>query len=140
MKTQPAALGGLVGRVVGRLVGQRRVRRLFIVGLVVAGILFTFANPARTALDQRQEIAAARERTAVLDQQIRALQSRADTLATDAEVERLARQDYGMVKPGEEAFGILPTPGARPAPPTVAAPPKPRPWWRSAWDTATFWS
>ncbi|HEV8116742.1 MAG TPA: hypothetical protein VGP53_10925, partial [Acidimicrobiales bacterium] len=46
-----------------------RLRRLFIASLVVAGILFTFANPARTWFDQRQEIAAARERNIVLDEQ-----------------------------------------------------------------------
>ncbi len=121
------------------LAGHRRLRRLFVVALVVAGILFTFANPARTWHGQQQEIAAARERNAVLEEQSRALQARADTLSTDAEVERLARQEYGLVKPGEEAFGILPAPGAGPPKEAAPPPPKPRPWWRSAWDVATFW-
>jgi cell division protein FtsB len=121
--------------------GDRRVRRLFVAALVVAGILFTFGNPARTWHDQRQNIAAARERNEVLDEQSRQLQARADQLRTDAEVERIAREEYGLVKPGEEAFGILPAPGStprQPAPPPPPAP-EPTPWWDRTWDTVTFW-
>ncbi len=131
--TVPARFGWL---------GHRRMRRLFVVALVVVGILFTFGTPARTWYDQRQEIVAARDRTAVLDQQSRELQARVDQLNTDAEVERIAREQYGLVKPGEEAFGILPAPGsASPAPPTPApAHQRHRPWLKRAWDTITFWS
>jgi len=115
-----------------------RLRRLFIVSLVVVGILFTFANPARTWVDQRQEIAAARERNIVLDEQSQELQARAATLRTDDEIERIAREEYGLVKPGEEAFGILPAPGSGPPKP-AAEPPPPRSPWRAAWDALTFW-
>jgi len=119
--------------------GHRRVRRLFVAALVVVGIMFSFGNPARTWYDQRQEIVAARERNAVLDQHSRDLQARADQLGTDAEVERIAREQYSLVRPGEEAFGILPAPSSPPAPPQPPPPPKHRPWWQRAWDTATFW-
>jgi cell division protein FtsB len=37
-------------------------------------------------------------------------------LHTDAAIERLAREQYNLVKPGEEAYAILP---ARPAPSTT---------------------
>jgi cell division protein FtsB len=115
------------------------VRRLFVVALVVVGILFTFGNPARTWFDQHQEITAARERNAVLDEQSRELQARVEQLNTDAEVERIAREEYSLVKPGEEAFGILPAPGSsRPPPPPP--PPDPGSLWQRAWDTVTFWS
>ncbi len=121
------------------LTSHPRLRRLFVTGLVVAGILFTFANPAQTWFDQRQDIAAARERNEVLEQQSRHLQARADKLATDAEVERLARAEYGLVKPGEEAFGILPAPGSIPPRADPPHPPEPRSWWQSAWASLTFW-
>ena len=121
------------------LTSHHRVRRLFVAGLVVAGILFTFANPARTWIDQRQDIAAARERNAVLEEQSRQLRGRAEKLATDAEVERLARSDYGLVKQGEEAFGILPAPGSTPQRVPPPPPPEPRSWWQGAWDDVTFW-
>ncbi len=116
-----------------------RLRRLFIASLVVAGILFTFANPARTWFDQRQEIAAARERNSVLDEQSQELRARAATLRTDEEIERIAREEYGLVKPGEEAFGILPAPGSGPPKPEAEPPPPPRSAWRAAWDAVTFW-
>jgi len=116
------------------------MRRLFVVALVVAGILFTFGTPARTWYDQRQEIVAARDRTAVLDQESRDLQARIDQLNSDAEVERIAREQYGMVKPGEEAFGILPAPGSGPPARPPAPPPKHRSWWERARDKVTFWS
>lgn len=120
-------------------IGHRRMRRLFVVALVVAGILFTFGTPARTWYDQRQAIVAARERTAVLDEQSRQLQRRIDQVGTDAEVERIAREQYGLVKPGEEAFGILPAPGsAAPAPPPPP-PPTHRSFWHRAWDRVSFW-
>ena len=128
-----------MGRLRLASLGDRRLRRLFVVALVVVGILFTFGNPARTWYDQRQDIAAARERNQVLDEQSRQLQARADELRTDAEVERIAREQYGLVRPGEEAFGILPAPGsAAPAPPPPPPPPS-RSWWERARDTATFW-
>lgn len=115
--------------------GHRRLRRLFVVALVVAGILFTFANPARSWFGQRQDITAARQRNAVLEVKSRELQARADQLRTDAEVERIARQEYGLIKPGEEAFGVLPSPGSVQAPPPPPPPPEPRRWWQRAWDT-----
>jgi cell division protein FtsB len=122
--------------------GHRRLRLLFVVALVVAGILFTLGTPARTWYDQRQEIAAAREGNVVLEEQSRQLEGRAAELRTDAEVERIAREQYGLVRPGEEAFGILPAPGsgAGQPPPPAPPPPEPRPWWERAWDTVTFWS
>jgi len=119
--------------------GHQRLRRLFIAALVVVGILFTFANPARTWQEQRRSIAAAHERNAVLDEQSQQLQAQVELLRTDAEIERLAREEYGLVKPGEEAFRILPAPGAGPPRAEPAPSPGPRPWWRSAWDAATFW-
>ena len=129
----------MTGSRLAMLTSHQRLRRLFVSGLVVVGILFTFANPARTWYDQRQDIAAARERNVVLDQQSRQLQARAEKLATDDEVERLARSDYGLVKPGEEAFGILPTPGSGPPRAQPPPPPEPRSWWQSARDALTFW-
>ena len=35
-----------------------------------------------------------------------------DLLQTDAEIERIARRDLGLVYPGEEAYAILPRPAA----------------------------
>jgi cell division protein FtsB len=66
--------------------------------------------PARTWLRQRRDIAAAEKKLQVLTSQDDALQKRADALNTQAEVERVAREVYGLVKPGEQAYTILPSP------------------------------
>ena len=50
----------------------------------------------------------------VLNTENSRLTDQANKLHTDAEVERLAREQYDLVRPGEEAYAILPTaePGA----------------------------
>jgi cell division protein FtsB len=95
-------------------------RRLLVAGLAVAGVLFIAAFPGRTYLDQhhqRQEVVAQLKAT---DAKNKALEQRVHTLNTDAEVERLAREQYNLVRPGEEAYAILPTRQTPPPPPTKA--------------------
>jgi cell division protein FtsB len=98
---------------------HRFARRLWI-GLVVAvtlAVLLLGVFPARTWWRQRAEIAAAQKKLDVLSAQDKSLQQQADALQTNDEIERVARESYGLVKPGEKAFTILPspTPGGLPA-------------------------
>ena len=118
---------------------RRRQLWILVGSLVVVAVLFVAVFPARTYLDQRharQQVAA---QIKLLDARNRALQKRVQTLHTDAEVERLAREQYDLVRPGEEAYAILPSP----TPPTTAAPrhrsakPDHRNWFSRAWDTVT---
>lgn len=51
------------------------------------------------------------------------LQDRAEDLSTTAEIERIARTSYQLIRPGEEAYVILPDNQAPPEPP----PPAPEP-------------
>jgi hypothetical protein len=113
----------------------------------------TFVFPTRTFLSQRAQIADAREELSVLDHQNQVLADRADTLRDDAEIERLAREQYNLVKPGEDAFALLPPTGATttttttttttvPAAGTTPPPPEPPPAdhrnpVRRAWDAVT---
>ncbi len=106
---------------------------LVVAGLVLVGVLFLAVFPARTYLDQRrqrQEVLAQIKRT---DGENKALEDRINKLNTDAEVERLAREQYNLVRPGEEAYAILPTRQPPPAPP----PPKTKPSSGSWWDKIT---
>ena len=80
--------------------------------VVLVGVLFLAVFPTRTYLDQRRELAAAERRAAVLAAQNEELAAKVQRLNTDAEIERLARQEYNLVRPGEEAFAILPGPTA----------------------------
>ena len=103
---------------------MNRARRAvwpFLVSVAVVGVLFLLVFPARTYLAQRRSLAAVETKVQVLTTQNKALTQRANDLQQPAEIERLAREQYGLVKPGEEAYAILPSP----APPPPPAPPKP---------------
>lgn len=105
---------------------MRRLRRTF-VGLVLTGVLLavllTFVFPTRTFLAQRASISDAREQLRVLEQQNDQLADRAALLRDDAEIERIAREQYNLVRPGEEAYAVLPPPGAAQAPTATTLPP-----------------
>lgn len=85
-------------------------------GLAVVAALFAFVYPTRTFLDQRREIRAAERQLEVLERTTRALERDNERLGRDAEVERRAREDYGLVRPGETPYVLVP------APPTTRSP------------------
>jgi cell division protein FtsB len=88
----------------------RRVLWSLVVVAAIVGALSLSIFPARTWLDQQQAISASKSELAVLDAQVEALQARLEALDSPDEIERLAREHYNMVRPGEEAYGILPRP------------------------------
>ena len=94
----------------GRLVG------LFGGGAALLGVLAVAVFPTSTYLDQRADTAEAQERLEVLRDQNAAYEARIERLQTVEEIERLAREQYNLVFPGEEAYGLLPAP---PTPPAV---------------------
>jgi cell division protein FtsB len=118
-----------------------RVLGVLLGAVVLVGVLFLFVLPGRTYLAQRRTLAAAETRVKVLSQANTQLQQQATRLQTDAEIERLARQQYGMVKPGEVPYAILP---ARQPPAPQASPPPARKSHRSfpsrLWRDLQFWN
>jgi len=97
-----------------------------VLGLV--GVLMLAVFPARALMaqhDERRQVAA---RIAELDHRNQRLEGRVAALGTDAEIERLARQNYNLVRPNEEVFDII---VPKPPTPTAPAPPKapPDPGW-----------
>lgn len=119
---------------------MRRHPWLVVSLLGLLGVLLLGAFPVRAYLDQveqRKDLAARAESLARANEQ---LIDKAAELSTDEAVERLARQRYQLVRPGEEAFAILPSgePAATPATPAVpAAEPAERSWWSRAWASIT---
>lgn len=109
--------------------------------VLLVGVLFAAVFPTRTYLAQRASISHAEKQLEVLGQQNKELRSRAGALQTDAEIERLAREQYNLVKPGEEAYAVLPSPGATPAasPPAEAQAEDHRNVLQKAWDAVTGW-
>ena len=132
-----------------RVLGPRRIRR-FLGPLIAAGVLVAFLGagvfPTRTYLHQRDAIATEEAKLKVLTAENQKLAAKVERLATDAEIERLAREQYNLVRPGEEAYAILPGPAdpeadaaAEPAPPPVELADPPPSWWQRAVDALTFW-
>jgi cell division protein FtsB len=78
--------------------------------VAVAGVMIYAVFPVRTYLDQRAATRRAEEQIEVLGQENGRLEEQVERLNTDDEVERIAREQYGLVKPGEEAYGLLPAP------------------------------
>jgi hypothetical protein len=79
---------------------------------VLVAVLGLFVFPTRSYLDQRRELSSTEQRIRILAAQNAALSAQVDKLHTDAEIERIAREQYHLVKPGEQAFAILPAPVA----------------------------
>ena len=102
-----------------------RLRRLTLalVALASVVVLFTTVFPTRTFLAQRAAVGAAEEQLTVLSEQNRLLEQRARLLQDDAEIERLAREEYHLVRPGEKAYALLPPPAPPAPPPAVGIPP-----------------
>ena len=100
-----------------------RRRRLTVVTLVAAillgGFLVAFVYPTRTFMGQRDELTVANRRLAVLREETRRLDRASSALQSDAEVQRIAREQYGLVLPGETPY--VPVQVA-PTTPTTLAP------------------
>ena len=93
--------------------GLRRAGRALGVlggGVVLLGVLAVGVFPTQTYLDQRRNTTEAEQRLAVLGDQNAAYKARIRRLQTAEEIERLAREQYNLVLPGEEAYAVLPAP------------------------------
>ncbi|HUQ39068.1 MAG TPA: septum formation initiator family protein [Acidimicrobiales bacterium] len=87
----------------------RRVLGVLAVTVALVAILALAVFPTRGYLDQRRQLDLAQRRVELLAQQNDQLSKRVDRLHTDAEIERLAREQYHLVRPGEEAYAVLPS-------------------------------
>jgi cell division protein FtsB len=97
---------------------MRRAVRALLVAVVVGGILFLFVFPARTWLEQGKAISTAQHQAEVLAQENQVLAKRSSQLQSAAYLEQIARQDYGLIMPGEQAYNIvLPTATTTTTPP-----------------------
>ena len=89
-----------VGRTLGLIGG----------GACAVGVLALGVFPTRDFLDQRRDLGSTQEQLSVLQEQNEALEQRVEALSTPEEIERLAREQYNLVHPGEEAYSVLPAP------------------------------
>jgi cell division protein FtsB len=121
----------------------RRVLWPLLASAVLVGLLVGGVFPTRTYLHQRDQIDAEERRVKVLTDQNQKLASQVDQLRTDAEIERLAREQYNLVRPGEEAYAILPGPAdaevGRVLPSLEAEIEAEPSRWERILDTISFW-
>jgi cell division protein FtsB len=89
------------------------MRRLVVPMLATAlllAVLVVGVFPTRSYLAQRRAVASASHDLAAVTSTNDSLQAQVDRLQTDEEIEKQAREQYGLVKQGEEAYHILPAP------------------------------
>lgn len=128
---------------------MRRLRRIVAGSVATIALVITLAVavfPTRTYLAQRRQLTRAEERVQLLDEQNRILAARVKKLHTDEEIERLAREQYSLVRPGEEAYALLPTAEDAAEAAAEAAEPerlppveRDRSLWSRVKDAVTFW-
>jgi cell division protein FtsB/cell division protein DivIC len=120
---------------------MRRHPGLVVAVLAMLGVFALGAFPVRAyyaQLRQREELAA---RVRTLTTENGKLVDDVTRLQADDTVEQLARERYQLVRPGEEAYAILPEPPPPPAPAAAPPPPPPAPagdgWLGRMWARVT---
>jgi cell division protein FtsB len=88
-------------------------------GACAVGALALGVFPTRDFLAQRDDLDSTQEQLRILREQNEALEDRVEALSTPEEIERLAREQYNLVHPGEEAYSVLPAPLPEVALPSV---------------------
>jgi cell division protein FtsB len=132
------------GRGVRNLVVEARSgqRPLVVVLLVAIGLsVVMLSGPAERYLDGRSRVEALRTTGDALDEEIAVLQGQTERLADPRRLEDLAREQQGMVRPGEIPYTLVPPETDRPritAPRDGPGEPTP-PWYARAWDTVSGW-
>ena len=120
-----------------RLLTRRVIwSQVLILATLVFLILIGFSAVGRLThlYGLRQDEARLRAEIAVLESEHQALEQRKAEVQSDAYIEKVAREQLNLIKPGETAVVIV----AAPAPAIVAAtpppPPPPTPNWQRWWN------
>jgi cell division protein FtsB len=109
---------------------QRRV--MLLVALVVGAFVLFF--PSRQLMAQRDRIGSLEDKLVQLRSENELLSEDVERLSNPSELEVLARERLGLVKPGEHAYFIEPTK------PKATAAPEDAPeasWWDQGWEWFT---
>jgi cell division protein FtsL len=79
--------------------------------LLVVALAITLAGvfPFRQMISQRRQVETAQQQLASLEEENARLVDEAAALGTPAEIERIAREELGLVRPGETGFAVQPS-------------------------------
>jgi cell division protein FtsB len=86
----------------------RRLILPLLFAVVIVGVIFVAVYPAQTYMRQQEDLDAKRTSLEQLRIHNDELEERAEALQDPAALELMAREQYGLVNPGEEAYGIIP--------------------------------
>lgn len=86
---------------------RRKVRALLVV-VAIGGLVFLFVLPGRTWWQQKSAISGTQHQLSVLTKENRVLQEKAAQLQDASYIGQIAREQYGLVEPGQKAYGIIP--------------------------------
>ena len=118
-----------------RLSGLLALAAAVTVVVTAAGIF-----PFRQILAQGNAVELATQKLEALQEENAHLEAEIDALQAPAEVERLAREQFGLVRPGEVGYVVVVPPGEEwiePEPEPTLDRPAAQPWWRGLWDFLT---
>ena len=87
---------------------SRRLVLVLVAVTAAAAALPLGVVPFRDWLEQRERTEALGGVVEAVEAVNRGYEERIDALGTDDEVERLAREDYGLIRPDEEAYAVAP--------------------------------
>ncbi len=79
--------------------------------LLMGAVFLTQVVPYGQIVDSQRQVDSARSELAALEAENTSLQADVAALQTDAEIEKLAREKLGYVRPGETAYVVLDPPG-----------------------------
>lgn len=107
--------------------------------LLLGAAFITQVVPYRQIIESQRQVTAAQERLTALETENEALQADVAALNSDEEVERLAREKLGYVRPGETAFVVLDPPGSEDTVPVETDEPvfEEKTWVDRIWDFVT---
>ncbi|MFH1331239.1 MAG: septum formation initiator family protein [Actinomycetota bacterium] len=119
------------------LSGLLALAALVVVVVTAAGIF-----PFRQIIADRRSVALAQDKLLAMRVENAHLEAAVAVLQTDEEVERLAREQFGLVRPGEISYVVVAPHGEEEA--AAVAEPEPtlirpgeQPWWRDLWSFLT---
>ena len=112
---------------------------LLVVAVLVGVVVLAGIFPFRQIIAGNREVGTAGEKLDAILEETEVLEARIRALQTPEEVERLAREQFGLVMPGEIGYVVVTPPWENDdsAPAAQAAPPQDRSWWQGVWDFLT---
>jgi cell division protein FtsB len=109
-----------------------RFHRTVFIGTVVA-LLIAAVSPARQLLKQNERISTEREKLAALQSENQRLEKRLERLNNSDYLEKVAREELGMVQPGEISYVVVPPAAVQ----EEQLPTPPPPWYKRLWRWIT---